>query len=124
METNTIKKYPKKLLDPIDDFLRSQLKFLKTKRRNIEKEDPFRDLSRTVDIAVDGKAETQFGHDRSVAISEQLDKKILQIKRALTRIKRGQYGFCATCGNLINTDRLAIYPEATNCIQCETKKEK
>jgi len=54
----------------------------------------------------------------------QVNRKIVQTRRALTRIKIGKYGICEKCGNLIDTDRLMVMPEATLCVNCERKKEK
>lgn len=130
--TNSVKKgavkvlsYPKKLLIPIGHFLTDQLKKLDRRKKDLEKEDPFADVSRVVDNASpDTDAAEQFGHARTKAIQEELEKKSAQIKRALKRVKQGKYGICEVCGNLIDTDRLGIYPEATVCISCEKKKEK
>jgi RNA polymerase-binding transcription factor DksA len=38
-------------------------------------------------------------------------------------VKLGKYGICEKCGKMIDTDRLAINPEATTCIDCEKDKE-
>ena len=55
---------------------------------------------------------------------KKLNQKSKQIKKALKRVKIGKYGICEECGKMINTDRLAVFPEATLCITCEKKKEK
>lgn len=117
--------YPKDILTPVKGFLNDQLKNLKKRRKDIAESDPFEDVSRINDNASpDADAEEQFGHDRSVAVKEQLDRKIVQTRRALSRLKIGKYGVCENCGNMIDTDRLMIYPEATLCVTCEKKKEK
>jgi len=115
--------YPVKLVKPIAFLLRAQLKHLKKRRRELASEDPFKNVSRIADNAApDADAEEQYGHARVSALKEQLDRKIIQTRRALTRIKLGKYGICERCGNMINTDRLVIYPEATLCVKCESKK--
>jgi DnaK suppressor protein len=117
--------YPANLLKPVSSFLRGQLKSLKKRRKSIEEEDPFKNVDRISDNAApDADAEEQFGHARISAIKEQLDRKIIQTRRALSRVKVGKYGLCEKCGKLIDTDRLLIYPEATLCVKCETRKEK
>lgn len=117
--------YPKDILTPVKSFLNDQLKNLKKRRKDIAESDPFEDESRINDNASpDADAEEQFGHDRSVAVKEQLDRKIVQTRRALSRLKIGKYGVCENCGKMIDTDRLMIYPEATLCVTCEKKKEK
>lgn len=117
--------FPKKLLTPITDFLADRLAILEKRRKEIGKEDPFRDASRLIDNASpDDDAAEQFGHARTAAIREQLQKKIVQTKKALGRLKSGKYGLCEDCGKMIDTDRLTIYPEATLCASCQAKREK
>ncbi len=117
-------KYPKKLVAPIGAFLQDSLKALEKRKKSIDSDDPFKDESRLGDNAsMDTDAAEQTGHIRSSVLKSQLDKKIVQTKKALTRIKLGKYGICEDCGKLIDTDRLMIYPEATFCIDCEKKRE-
>jgi len=107
------------------DFLMSQLRELQKRRKEIRKEDPFNTTARDTSTASpDADAEEQFGHERTSAISAQLDKKIIQTKKALARVRVGKYGICSNCGDMIDTDRLMIYPEATFCVKCEKKNEK
>lgn len=114
---------PAKLLSPIGSFLRNQLKALEARRASIEKEDPFVS-GRTENFASpDTSAAEQFGHARIEAVRHELDKKIVQMRKALTRVKVGDYGICEECGTMIDTDRLVVYPEATLCVKCEAKKE-
>lgn len=116
---------PPNLLVPIAKFFKSELKALASRRKDVESEDPFSNRDRTTDnAAIDTEAEEQFGHATAVAIKEQIDRKMIQTRRALTRVKLGSYAVCSSCGNMINTDRLMIYPEATLCVKCEKKKEK
>lgn len=117
--------FPKKLLSPVAGFLKGNLELLKRRRKEIDKEDPFKDASRLIDNASpDTDAAEQFGHARTSAIREQLDKKIIQTRKALSRIKVGKYGICEDCTKMIDTDRLMIYPEATLCAKCQAKREK
>lgn len=123
--TNPVVRFPSKVLLPIGTFFQDQLKRLETRKKDIEEEDPFKDTSRLSDNASpDADAAEQFGHARTMAIKEQLDRKIVQTKKAMSRVKVGKYGLCEDCGNMIDTDRLMIYPEATLCVSCEKKREK
>lgn len=118
-------KYPKNLLEPITAFLSDQLKRLEERVRTVSGDDPFTDPMRTVDNASpDSDAAEQFGHARVAAIKGELDRKIVQTRKALSMIKVGKYGICESCGNMIDTDRLMIYPEATFCVACKKKREK
>ncbi|MBM3205879.1 conjugal transfer protein TraR, partial [Candidatus Shapirobacteria bacterium] len=58
------------------------------------------------------------------ALEGQINRKLIQIKKALSRLKIGKYGVCEKCGKMIDTDRLMIMPETTVCVKCEKKKEK
>jgi RNA polymerase-binding transcription factor DksA len=117
--------FPGKLVTPIGRFLSENLKKLEVRKKEIAKEDPFRDSSRLLDNASpDADAEEQFGHARTVALKEQLERKIVQTKRALRRLNEGKYGICEDCGKMIDTDRLKIYPEATLCAKCQALREK
>lgn len=117
-------RFPSKLLIPVAGFLRSKLKKLEKRKKDIEGEDPFSDTSRVLDNASpDTDAAEQFGHARTTAIKEQYERKIIQTKKALSRIKIGKYGICEDCSKMIDTDRLVVYPEVTLCADCQEKRE-
>lgn len=117
--------YPAKLVRPVGKFLQARLKLLERRKKEIGEEDPFSDTSRISDNASpDTDAAEQFGHARTTAIREQLDRKMIQTRKALTRIKFGKYGICEVCGEMIDTDRLMVYPEATLCANDAAKSEK
>lgn len=118
-------KYPKQVLAPVEEHLSAELNKLQKRKNELEGEDPFADRSRIDDnAAVDTDAAEQVGHMRVSAIRQALDRSIIQIRKALSRIKIGTYGICERCGNFIDTDRLMIMPESTLCITCEKQKEK
>ena len=117
-------RFPANLVAPIAGILRSSLKKLEFRKKEISKEDPFVDKSRVLDNASpDTDAEEQFGHARTSAIREQIDRQMIQTRKALTRIKIGKYGICEDCSDMIDTDRLMAYPEATLCKGCKAKRE-
>lgn len=122
--TNNVTLYPKRLLEPVGTFLHNKLKMLEKRRKGISEEDPFKDEGRVDDNASpDTDAAEQYGHARTSAIKEQIDKKIIQTRKALSRVYIGKYGICADCGNFIDTDRLMVYPEAIFCAKCMKKRE-
>ena len=125
MGTKSKVKFPANLLFPIGKLLNWRLSSLEKKKKSVEDEDPFKDTERLNDNASpDTDAAEQFGHARSTALRNELAKKIVQTKKALTSIKIGTYGICEDCGKMIDTDRLVVYPEATKCVSCEAKREK
>jgi len=124
-EKGTAVRFPTSLLSPVAGFLKARLKSLSRRKEAISKEDPFKDPSRVTDNAApDTEADEQFGHARTSAISSEIGKRMIQVRKALTRIKIGKYGICEECGQMIDTDRLMIYPEATLCAKDALKREK
>lgn len=118
-------KFPKSLLKPVGDFLKQKLSLLRLNRRKIVADDPFNDKTRDLNsAAIDTEAEEKFEHARILAIRQELNSKARQIKSALLRVDKGQYGLCEVCGKMIDTDRLAVFPEATKCVKCKKKTEK
>lgn len=116
---------PIAVLSPLRNYLiREQQKLLKRKDE-LQKEDPFRDVTRVDDNAdVGQEASEQWGHQRVEALRNEIDKTLINVRKALTRIKIGRYGLCEQCGHLIDTDRLAVNPTATLCIDCERKSQR
>ncbi len=106
-------------------FLRQREKKLRDQKRDLEKEDPYNDTSRLNDnAAVDTEAAEEAGHERVSALKVEIDKALIEIRKTLTRIKIGKYGICERCHKMIDTDRLAVKPTATLCIECERKNHK
>lgn len=117
-------KFPRKILKPIENFLHQKEDRLKKQKAELKKEDPYTDTSRVNDNAAsDAEAAEESGHERITALRKEIDKALIEIRKTLTRIRLGKYGTCEKCGQMIDTDRLAIKPTATACIKCEKKKK-
>lgn len=117
--------FPINLLKPVGVFLTEKLNSLRIVRKRIASDDPFNNKTRDLDsAAMDTEAEEKFEHARITAIKGELNDKARQIKKALEMVKKGKYGICEVCSKMIDTDRLAIFPEATKCVKCEKKQEK
>ena len=43
--------------------------------------------------------------------------RLVQIDAALARLDNGEYGYCVTCGEEINADRLALDPAIALCLR-------
>lgn len=118
-------RFPRNILKPIADFLSREIRRLERRKQGLSKQDPFKDVSRVIDNAAsDSDAAEQVGHAQVTAMEKHTDRRLIQIRKALTRIKLGKYGICEHCGEMIDTDRLMVMPEATICVQCEQKREK
>lgn len=115
---------PKKLLEPVRLALEKKQRQLVERKNALKKEDPFIDPDRLNDnAAIDADAAEQFGHENVTAVTREIDKMLVRVKKALTRIKIGKYGLCEGCGNMIDTDRLAVNPTAVYCMTCEKKRQ-
>ena len=115
---------PAKLLSPIGELLRGQLQSLERRRKGLDSDDPFISGREDSLASPDTNASEQFGHARIEAVKKEIDRRIIQMRKALARIKVGSYGICEECGQMIDTDRLMVFAEATLCVNCEKKKEK
>lgn len=116
--------FPFSLIKPISEFLSKELKRLEQRRQRLSKEDPFSDVDRVIDNASsDTDASEQTSHAQVSALKAQTERRLIQVKKALTRIKLGKYGVCERCGKMIDTDRLMVMPETTLCVDCGKKKE-
>lgn len=117
-------KFPMSILKPIGEFLAREAKKLERRKKNLSETDPFKDPSRVTDNAApDTDAAEQFSHQKVAALQAHSDRRLIQIKKALARIKIGKYGVCEVCGKMIDTDRLTVMPETTLCAECAKKKE-
>lgn len=112
-------KFPANILEPIGNFLRQEINKLSRRQKELKEVDPFSDPQRLNDNAAsDTEAQEQIGHEQVVALKEQVGRRLIQLRKALTRVKLGKYGVCEKCKKMIDTDRLMIMPEATLCADC------
>lgn len=114
---------PKKLLDPIRIFLEKELVKMKRTEKKLRKSDPFKDSTRANENSMEEDLDEQIGHFDTQVKANFIKKQIIQLRKALTMIKMGKYGVCESCGKMIDTDRLAVKPDATICIKCEKERE-
>ncbi len=104
-------------------------KKLQTKREELvriiartEEEGRAADEDTTVDLA--DKAANSYTKEFLFGQTNH-DRFTLQlVNEALERIKSGEYGTCANCGEEIQSKRLDAVPWARHCIACQEKQEK
>lgn len=58
------------------------------------------------------------GQQMALEAERRRKQQLLQIKAALIRIERDDFGYCASCGEEIGGGRLAISPMAIHCVSC------
>ena len=113
----------KKFLSSIKKVLENELIRIKRNKKSLKQADPFSDSNRTMENSLEEDVDEQIGHFDTEVKVKFLAKRLAQLRKALTRLKLGKYGICEKCGKMIDTNRLAINPEATTCIKCERDKE-
>lgn len=116
-------KFSEKLIKPIKNFLENELVRLKRQKKMIKNADPFSEANRTSENSMEDDLDEQIGHFDAEVKAGLVSRQIVELRKALTRIKIGKYGICESCGKMIDTDRLAVKPEATICIKCERERE-
>ncbi len=57
-------------------------------------------------------------YDKLLSIEYSLELRLKDIKKALNKIEKGNYGICEGCGKKISPKRLGVCPEARTCINC------
>ena len=74
------------------------------------------------DIAIEKDFAEQATQRENDEVLNSLDadarNKIMQIDKALLRIKNGEFGICEECGAHIDEKRLQAIPYASHCIAC------
>lgn len=115
--------FPSILINPIKRFLEKEIVKLNKTKKSLEIGDPFSDMDRTSQNSLEEDVDEQVGHLHSEVKIKFLSRQIVQVRKALSRIKLGKFGVCEKCSKMIDTDRLAIKPDATICVKCEKDKE-
>lgn len=118
-----MQQFPADTLVEIKKHLEEEKMRLTARIDELSVQDPFRDPDRTNDNAAsDTEASEESNHDRVAALISESQAQVAQVTKALERIDSGTYGFCVVCGNMIDTDRLAILPTATLCLVHEREQ--
>lgn len=59
----------------------------------------------------------------TLASAERRDAALHAIRRALTRLDDGTFGYCVDCGSKIDPARLDANPMASRCVPCQARFE-
>jgi len=57
----------------------------------------------------------------NLSIEFSLEKTLRDIKKALDRIDKGNYGICKYCGKPIPEERLMARPASSACVECKDR---
>jgi len=115
--------FPSRLTKGIEAFLHHKLIDLKKKEKSLKENDPFSDVHRTGNNSLEEDVDEQIGRFETEVKISFIKKQIVQVRKALTRLKIGKYGICEKCHNMIDTDRLAVKPDTTLCVNCAKDRE-
>ena len=97
----------------VEELLRSRLAELTGRAEAIED-----DLRHPLDADSSEQAIDLADDEALTGIDNVIRQEIHEIREALLRIERDEYGVCVSCGDDINPERLKALPTATRCIKC------
>lgn len=115
--------FPSRLTKRIEAFLHHKLIDLKKKEKSLKENDPFSDQQRTGNNSLEEDVDEQIGRFETEVKISFIKKQIVEVRKALTRLKIGKYGICEKCQKMIDTDRLAVEPDTTLCVNCAKERE-
>ena len=72
----------------------------------------------SADLAFDSS-----GEEVASQLAELESRELVQIERALVKLKQGTYGLCEGCSKKIPVARLNALPFITTCIECQREME-
>jgi len=117
--------YPKEILKKVLDYLKEQEQELLKRARGIKAGDPFKDGNNRVNESTSDEDEAvdQYEHVEAEALGKETKQALERVRTARERIDEGTYGKCLCCGEMIDTDRLAVDPTVEFCIDCAKQKK-
>jgi DnaK suppressor protein len=62
-----------------------------------------------------------FEQAKDLALRQNAEQLLSQVRDALDRFEHGTYGICETCGAEIDPARLTALPYATHCLRCQQR---
>jgi RNA polymerase-binding transcription factor DksA len=64
------------------------------------------------------------GWELNLALREDMEQRLVQLRDALERLGEGDYGICESCGQPIDPERLEVLPSTSLCIKCAREMAK
>jgi len=65
-----------------------------------------------------------FEVEKNMSLKADMKRKLKLIEKALSKIEKGNFGYCISCKKEISIERLLAIPYAEFCIECQKKMEK
>lgn len=113
-----LKKFEKLIQEKMDDA-KNELEFIKESlvRKNLSGTDSTQGALKTLEDGADTMEKESLSQ-----LAGRQQKFIINLEKALIRIKNGTYGICKDSGKLIDKKRLMAVPHATQSIEAKLKK--
>jgi DnaK suppressor protein len=61
---------------------------------------------------------------KDLALRQNTEQLLIQVRDALAEFDRGTYGVCKMCGQDIDPARLQALPYVTLCLRCQQRQKK
>lgn len=111
-------------LPQIRNLLRREEKRLRREQEEMRGEDPLLEPGRTAsNPELVEEAEELVSHRHFAAAQKVMNEQLERVRQALSRLQKGQYGVCESCGQKIDPARLKVDPSTTLCLRCQRRKE-
>jgi len=62
--------------------------------------------------------------EKRLVLEKRIKEQLTGVAHALHKYEEGTYGFCDSCGQPIDPERLEAIPEASLCIECKSQQAK
>jgi DnaK suppressor protein len=121
------KKMDKKNLKEFQDLLEKEKKELEDKINELNSQEKNMAIKTPDFMALEDssvEADEVEELNNLLSLKSVWENNLYRIEQALERIKKGTYGICEECGELIEIERLKIEPAAQICTKCIKKKNK
>jgi RNA polymerase-binding protein DksA len=112
----------RKQLESEEQALLEELRELASSKARASDAEVVMEISGYDDHPADMASET-FQKEKDQALFESLQDSLARVRNALSKIKRGTYGKCDSCGKPIGLKRLKALPFATLCVDCQGRRE-
>ena len=113
-----LKQFEKLIQEKMDDA-KNELEFIKESlvRKNLSGTDSTQGALKTLEDGADTMEKESLSQ-----LAGRQQKFIINLEKALIKIKNGTYGICKDSGKLIDKKRLMAVPHATQSIEAKLKK--
>ena len=62
--------------------------------------------------------------EKRLVLEKRIKEQLIGVEHALHKYEESTYGFCDSCGQPIDPERLEAIPEASLCIKCKSQQAK